>query len=106
MSGYLLLIYIDKAIDYKILAEAIEICYNLTNLGLPIPAACTGPDGQVCYVWDNNEHHLEIEFIPDSPIEFFYRNRETGECFDSELCGPLSDIQLEKVNLFKSLAVE
>ncbi len=44
---------------------------------LPVPAACTGPDGEMFYSWDCGRHHLELEIIPGQPAEFFYRDRET-----------------------------
>jgi hypothetical protein len=50
-----------------------------TGFALPIPAACTGPDGEMFYSWDRGRHHFEMEVIPGQPVELFYRNRETGE---------------------------
>lgn len=44
---------------------------------MPLPAACTGPDGQMFYSWDKDEHHLEIELDPGDGNFWFYRNRKT-----------------------------
>lgn len=46
---------------------------------LPVPAACTGSDGEMFYAWDRGRHHLEAEIIPGQDVEFFYRDRETGQ---------------------------
>jgi hypothetical protein len=49
-----------------------------TGKALPVPDASPGPDGELLYVWNKDEHHFELEFIPGAPMEFFYRNRNTG----------------------------
>ena len=46
---------------------------------IPVPAAVTGPDGEMFYSWNRGPHHLELEIIPGQPAEWFYRNRETEE---------------------------
>ena len=51
---------------------------------MPVPAACTGPDGEMFYSWDRGHHHLELEIIPGKPAEFFYRNRETEELWGED----------------------
>lgn len=53
--------------------------WEATGFALPVPSACTGPDGQMFYSWDQGRHHLELEIIPGKPAEFFYRDRETGQ---------------------------
>jgi hypothetical protein len=55
-----------------------------TGNALPVPAACTGPDGQMMYVWDKGRHHLELEIAADGTAEFFYRDRQTGELWGEE----------------------
>ena len=71
------------------------------NMNLPLPSACTGPDGQIMYSWDKNEHHFEVEILPNKPMEFFYKNRLTGELWGEVyiLSEPLSNEVLEKLNL-------
>jgi hypothetical protein len=69
---------------------------------MPVPAACTGPDGQMLYAWDHGRHHLELEIFPDRAAEFFYKDRETRELWgeDYSVGGPLPDEALKKVKLF------
>jgi hypothetical protein len=76
--------------------------WEATTYALPIPAACTGPDGQMLYVWDRGRHHLELEIIPGQPAEFFYRDRETEELWaeDYIVGGPLPAEAVEKLKLF------
>jgi|GEM_PF-1615165 len=55
-------------------------CWSATGFALPVPAACTGPDGQMLYTWDTITHHLELELDPrEATGTFFYRNRATGD---------------------------
>lgn len=51
--------------------------WQAANGHISVPAACTGPDGEMFYSWDRGRHHLELEIIPGQPAEFFYRDRET-----------------------------
>lgn len=60
-------------------AEAWLHCWEATGYALPVPAACTGPDGHMQYNWDRGEHHLELNISPTEVPSFFYRNRQTGE---------------------------
>lgn len=46
---------------------------------VPIPQAGPLPDGGFQFVWDRGDHHLEIDVLPDAKLEWFYRNRKTGE---------------------------
>jgi hypothetical protein len=64
--------------------KAWSLLWQETGYVLPIPSACTGPDGQILYSWDKGEHHFEVEIIPGKPMEFFYRNRKTGELWGEE----------------------
>jgi hypothetical protein len=72
------------------------------GFALPIPAACTGPDGQMLYTWDRGKHHLELEIIPGQSAEYFYRDRETGELWgeDYTIGDPLSPDAIRKLKLF------
>lgn len=62
----------------------------------PIPCACTGPDGQILYSWDKDEHHLELEIIPKEwelpQEEFFYRNRNTKHYWSDSLSPKVIEI--------------
>lgn len=50
---------------------------------LPVPDVSYGPDGQFLFIWDKEEHHLELEIEPSGEGYFFYRNRTTGKLWDS-----------------------
>jgi hypothetical protein len=70
---------------------------------MPIPAACTGPDGEMFYSWDRGRHHLELEIIPGQPAEFFYRDRETEQLWaeDYIIGEPLPAEAIRKLQLFR-----
>lgn len=95
--------YIEKClfenlISPEIAKKSLEVFKYLNKkYKLAVPAACTGPDGQMFYCWDNNEHHLEIEFSNDEPIYFFYRNRINNELFGDDYKEPLTEEMTEKV---------
>lgn len=67
-----------------------------------VPAACTGPDGQMLYSWDCGRHHLELEIYPNKPAEFFYKDRQTRELWgeDYNVGDPIPDEAVEKFRLF------
>lgn len=73
-----------------------------TGFALPIPAACTGPDGEMFYSWDRGKHHLELEIVPGRSAEFFYRDRETEALWgeDYNIGETLSVEAIEKLKLF------
>ncbi len=68
---------------YRRAADFISIMFT-RNPNFPVPDACTGPDKEMFYSWNYKEHHLEVEFIPDSPTEYFYRNRITEYLWSEE----------------------
>lgn len=75
----------------------------VSNNRMPVPAACTGPDGQILYAWDKGRHHLEVEIFADQPAEFFYRDSDTGELWGEDHAitgGPLPSEVAEKLELF------
>ena len=49
---------------------------------LPIPQTSITVNGALQFVWDKNEHHLELEIL-NGKYEWFYRNRLTNK-FDGE----------------------
>ncbi len=55
-----------------------------TGKTLPVPDAAPGPNGELLYTWNKEEHHFELEFIAGAPMEFFYRNRNTGKFWGIE----------------------
>ena len=69
---------------------------------ISVPAACTGPDGEMFYSWDRGRHHLELEIIPGEPAEFFYRDRETEDYLgvDYTVGQPLPSGIAAKLGLF------
>jgi hypothetical protein len=49
------------------------------GLTLEVPSACPGAKNNFMYTWTKTEHYLECEIFGSGEIEFFYRNRKTGE---------------------------
>lgn len=82
-------------------AKAWHLIWVASGGKMPVPAACTGPDGEMSYSWDRDRHHLELEIIPGKPAEFFYRDRETEQLWgeDYNIGDPLSDEAIAKVKL-------
>lgn len=82
--------------------EAWMAILEATDYRMPVPAACTGPGGEMFYSWDRGRHHLELEIIPGGPAEFFYRDRETEDLWgeDYEVGTTLAPPMIEKLNLF------
>lgn len=73
-----------------------------TGTLMPIPAACTGPDGEMFFSWDRRRHHLELEIISGEPAYFFYRDRETGQTWseDHDFEQPFSERLKDAFKLF------
>jgi hypothetical protein len=72
---------------------------------MPVPAACTGPDGELFSSWDRARHHLEVEVLPDAPAEWFYRDRDRvgpGSTWLEEWSpgNPLPTAVIEALHLF------
>lgn len=78
------------------------LLWQETGYLLPVPSACTGPDEQILYSWDKGEHHFEVEIIPGKPMEFFYRDRKTGDLWGEEytLGDSLPAEAVKKLKLF------
>jgi hypothetical protein len=72
------------SITATLAAQAWEQVRAATGDTMPVPSACTGPDGQMFYGWDRGRHHLELEIIPGKPADYFYRDRQTNECWGEE----------------------
>ncbi len=75
---------------------------DATSPTLPIPDACPGPDGELLYTWDREEHHFEAEVFPSGAVEFFYRNRLTDELWehDGMIDDPIPESVIAKMSLF------
>jgi hypothetical protein len=77
-------------------AVAVEAAYlsgvlhGATGGRMPIPAACTGPEGTMFYSWDCGRHHLELEIAPGEPAYFFYGHgdRESGGTWSQKYAIP------------------
>lgn len=69
---------------------------------LEVPDACPGSNDNFMYVWSTAEHYLECEIFGDGTVEFFYRNRSTGDNWgeDTTLGYGLSTTIFAKVALF------
>jgi hypothetical protein len=84
--------YLEEAIktrdlDAKTASLAMRVWRTLSALSsneLPVPDAGVGPNGQLLYTWNKDEHHFELEIFPDRHGEFFYLNRRTDEMWDCE----------------------
>jgi hypothetical protein len=46
---------------------------------LEVPDACPGHHNNLMYTWSKGDHYLECELFGTGEIEFFYRNRSTGD---------------------------
>ncbi len=78
----------DELVGSEVTGAAKEAWWKIfavTDGLMPYPAGCAGPEGDLLYYWDFNEHHLELEFALNRIPEFFYRNRLTNELWESVL---------------------
>jgi len=57
---------------------------KIASRKLLVPDAGIGPDGQVLFSWNRNDHHFEIEIFPSGLAEIFYLNFETDEVWEGE----------------------
>lgn len=83
-------------------ARAWRLAWEASGRRLPVPDACTGPDGQVFYSWDAGKDHLELEIVPGEQPYWFWSDRETGETGseDWSLRDPLPERVVEKIGVF------
>lgn len=58
--------------------------FNFNNETLEVPDACPGLRDNFVYTWSKSEHYLECEIFGSGEIEFFYRNRNTGEVWGED----------------------
>ncbi|MEG4084623.1 hypothetical protein [Microcoleus sp. POL10_C6] len=64
--------------------EALKRFFEETGLCLEVPDACPGLRDNFMYTWSKSEHYLECEIFGSGEIEFFYRNRNTGEVWGED----------------------
>lgn len=69
---------------------------------LRVPDASAGPDDAFIFIWNKDEHHLELEIFPGGALDFFYRNRKSGDLWSSEykVGEILAQDVLEKLAIF------
>jgi hypothetical protein len=81
-----------------------ELSHTLQRNGcfLPIPQVCPGSSNNLMYTWSLDRHYLECEIFDSGEVEFFYRNRSTGETWGEDILSGqhLSREILQKANLF------
>jgi hypothetical protein len=72
------------------------------GLCLEAPDACPGQSDNFMYTWSKAEHYLECEIFGHGAVEFFYRNRRSGEVWgeDTTLEHGFSTDVLEKATFF------
>ncbi|WP_341734808.1 hypothetical protein [Microcoleus sp. EPA2] len=82
--------------------ETLKIFFETKGLCLEVPDACPGSKDNFMYTWSKSEHYLECEIFGTGEIEFFYRNRNTGEVWgeDTTLEQVFSTDILDKGSLF------
>jgi hypothetical protein len=61
----------------------IKLLGALSN-NLSVPDAGAGPDGEILFTWNKDDHHFELEIFPDNHGEFFYLNYRTDEMWEHE----------------------
>ena len=52
--------------------------------------------------WRHSEHYFELEIFPQGTAEFFYKNRLTGELWESDYTvgDPIPQAVQDKLSLF------
>lgn len=82
--------------------EALKSRFEAQGLCLEVPDACPGSRDNFMYTWSKSEHYLECEIFATGEVEFFYRNRNTGEVWgeDTTLEQGFSADILDKASLF------
>ncbi|WP_293330940.1 hypothetical protein [Microcoleus sp. CAWBG58] len=82
--------------------KALKSLFEARGRCLEVPDACPGSKDNFMYTWSESEHYLECEIFGTGEIEFFYRNRKTGEVWgeDTTLEQGFSTDILEKASFF------
>ncbi len=76
--------------------------FQQKGLCLEVPDACPGSQDNFMYTWSKAEHYFECEIFGNGEVEFFYRNRSTGEVWgeDTTLEQGFSTAIFEKTAIF------
>lgn len=77
----------DPAVCENVVKQAVmawEAVWAASKGRMPVPAACTGPNGQMFCSWDRGRHHIELELASDEKPFWFWKDRETGEYHGKE----------------------
>jgi len=61
--------------------SGIQALYGASS---PLPTAGPTEDEWLYLAWNSNTHYLEVEFHTDGRVEWFYRDRRTGETEGTE----------------------
>ncbi|MEG4342429.1 hypothetical protein QUB70_03960 [Microcoleus sp. A003_D6] len=82
--------------------KALKSLFEAKGRCLEVPDACPGSKDNFMYTWSESEHYLECEIFATGEIEFFYRNRNTGEVWgeDTTLEQGFSTDILDKASFF------
>jgi len=82
--------------------ERLTSLFQARGQWLEVPDACPGSKNNFMYTWSKSEYYLECEIFGTGEIEFFYRNRNTGEVWgeDTTLDQGFSGDILDKASLF------
>jgi hypothetical protein len=82
--------------------QALSSRFLECDLCLEVPDACPGHSDNLMYTWSKSEHYLECEIFGNRAVEFFYRNRKSGEVWgeDTTLEHGFSTAILEKATCF------
>jgi hypothetical protein len=69
---------------------------------LAVPDASSGRNGEFLYLWDKEDHHMELEIAPGGTADFFYTHRTAGNLWGAEyqIGDPLNHDILERLKLF------
>jgi hypothetical protein len=102
--------YLNQCVDQELItARVARLAWTAwtalsdsTGNALLVPDASPGPDGQLLYTWDRDEHHLELEVFADAPAEFFYENEASGEAGEAtlDIGEPVPAEMLSRLRLF------
>lgn len=93
--------YLQKAVANKyISADMRETALSTWHMireatagKVPVPNAGPGPNAELLFTWDREEHHMELEFFARGGAYLFYANRsETPDLWgeDYDIGAPIS----------------
>ncbi len=82
LFDYLASLVLDQHITARTAGDARRAWEQLVKefgSRVPVPDVGAGPDGQILFSWNNDEHHFELEIMPEGIAEFFYLNMRTDK---------------------------